>query len=145
MKNKHIQYGALAVIVLIAMAYFYQKQSEVPPPRQYTTLERVGDECDLIAAKAAMRLPDTLPFQRMEKEARQARVLETCMNDRGYIQNPDWKKFAEPIAKRNAESKQISVNEAYEALRREKLKTFNVIKGEPPYWISAQSEANAAH
>ena len=139
MKNKHIQYGAVAIALVAASAYLYQQQTEeVPLSKQYTKLERTGDECDLIAAKAAMNLPEALPFQKMEKAARQSRVLQTCMNDRGYIENPEWVKFATPIAQQMAKSKQISANEAYETLRREKLKTFAEIKGEPPYWVLSQ-------
>jgi hypothetical protein len=140
MKNKHIQYGVFAIIVLIVAAYFYQQQSDVPLTRGYTDLERTGDECDLIAAKAAMKLPEALPFQKLEKAARQTRVLETCMHDRGYIENPDWDKFAAPIAQLNAKNRQISENEAFETLRREKVKTFAITKGEPSYWMLRPSE-----
>jgi hypothetical protein len=136
---------AIPVVVLILVAvYVYQQQSEVELPKRYTDLERVGDECDLIATKAAMNLPEALPFQKLEKAARQSRVLQTCMNDRGYIENPAWKKFAEPIAKQKANDQQISVDEAYETLRRVKVMAFSPIKGEPPYWI-AQSTQNTPH
>jgi hypothetical protein len=140
--SKLMRVGVPVVMLVLVLAYVYQQQSEVELPKGYTDLERVGDECDLIAAKAAMNLPEALPFQKLEKAARQSKVLQTCMNDRGYIENPAWVKFAEPITQQQAKDKKISVNEAYETLRREKLKTFASIKGEPPYWILAQPAQN---
>jgi hypothetical protein len=142
--SKLIRIAIPLVVLVLVVVYVYQQQSEVELPKHYTDLERVGDECDLIAAKAAMNLPEVLPFQKLEKAARQSHVLQTCMNDRGYIENPAWKKFAEPIAQQQAHDRQISVDEAYETLRREKVVAFSPIKGEPPYWI-AQSTQNAPH
>jgi hypothetical protein len=130
-------YAVAAVVLLLIGAYFYQQQSKPDLPKKPTALEVTGDECDLIAEKAAMNLPEALPFQKLEKAARQSRVLQICMNDRGYIENPAWVKFAQPIAQQQAKAQQISENEAYETLRRDKVKTFTSIKNEPSYWVLA--------
>jgi hypothetical protein len=131
-----LPYAVVVVLVLLG-AYFYQQQLQSDLPKTHTALEVTGDECDLIAEKAAMNLPEALPFQKLEKAARQSRVLQICMNDRGYIENPAWVKFAQPIAQQQAKAQQISENEAYETLRRVKVKAFVSAKNEPPYWMLA--------
>lgn len=137
--NSKVIYGVVIAILLSVGAYFYMDASEVEAPRAQTALERVGDECELIAEKAAMALPEALPFQKLEKAARQSRVLQTCMNDRGYIENPAWVKYAEPIVEKTAKTENISVDEAYEMLRRSKLKTFYEPDSKTPlYWIAAK-------
>lgn len=118
---------------------YMDANEDAKAPRTLTALERVGDECELIAEKAAMALPEALPFQKLEKAARKSRVLQTCMNDRGYIENPAWVKYAQPIAAKTAKAENISVSEAYETLRRNKLKTFYEPDPKTPlYWIAAK-------
>lgn len=137
--NNKITVGVAVAVVLGLGAYFYMDASEVKAPRALTALERVGDECELIAEKAAMALPEALPFQKLEKAARQSRVLQTCMNDRGYVENPAWVKYADPIAAKTAKVENISLNEAYETLRRNKLKTFYEPDPKTPlYWIATK-------
>ncbi len=139
MKSK-VGYGVGIAILLGIGAYIYLDATEdAKVPRTLTALERVGDECELIAEKAAMALPEALPFQKLEKAARKSRVLQTCMNDRGYIENPAWVKYAEPIVAKAAKAENISVNEAYETLRRNKLKTFyEADPNTPLYWVAAK-------
>lgn len=137
--NSKMMYGVAIAILLGVGVYFYMDANEVEAPSTLTALERVGNECELIAEKAAMALPDALPFQKLEKAARQSRVLQTCMNDRGYVENPAWVKYAEPIAAKTAKAENISVDEAYEMLRRGKLKTFYEPDAKTPlYWIAAK-------
>ena len=107
-------------------------------PQQISALEKIGNECDLIAEKAAMNLPEALPFQKLEKVGRRARVLEDCMHDRAYIENPAWAKFAQPQTQKNAQTQHISDNEAYENLRRKDMLKFKAIKNEPLYWVMPQ-------
>jgi hypothetical protein len=138
--KSYIGYGVALAIIIVVGAYVYMDANEVAGPRQLTALERVGDECGLIAEKAASALPEALPFQKLEKAARQSRVLQSCMNDRGYMENPAWVAYAEPIAKKTAEQANISVNEAYETLRRNKMVTFYESDAKTPlYWIPSKS------
>jgi hypothetical protein len=138
--KSYIGYGVALAIIIVVGAYVYMDANEVAGPRQLTALERVGDECGLIAEKAASALPEALPFQKLEKAARQSRVLQSCMNDRGYMENPAWVAYAEPIAKKTAEQANISVNEAYETLRRNKMVTFYESDAKTPlYWILSKS------
>jgi hypothetical protein len=108
--------------------------------RTLTALEKTGDECTFISEKAAIQLPEALPFQKLEKAARKARVLNTCMQDRGYKENPLWVKNAKPIAQKNAESQLISYDEAYEMLRRQAMYLFKETPAENSYWIIANRQ-----
>lgn len=136
---KRYAYYVVGLLALVLLGiYWYHNNQQEPAPHQQTALERVGDECDLIAEKAAMALPEALPFQKLEKLARTARVLQNCMNDRGYIENPAWVKYAEPIAAKQAKAAQISNNEAYETMRRTHMKTFAAPTSTPSYWIPAK-------
>lgn len=136
---KRYAYYVIGLVVLLALgAYWYTASQQEVAPRALTALEHVGDECELIAEKAAIALPEALPFQKLEKLARKSRVLQTCMRDRGYIENPAWVKYAEPIAAKQAEAQHISMNEAYETLRRGEMKTFYTSAKTPLYWTPAK-------
>jgi hypothetical protein len=82
-----------------------------------------------------MHLPEILPFQKMEKAARQSRVLVQCMNDHGYSENPKWVQYAEPIVAKEAKAAGISMNEAMETLKRRERLNFAGTPGQPQYWI----------
>lgn len=139
--KKPLTYGIGLLLVLgVGYAlYDYQRSSDMP--RALTALETVGDECDLIAEKAAMALPEALPFQKLEKVARRARVMQNCMSDRGYAENPAWVKFAEPLAQQQAKQQQISQNEAYESLRRSHMLIFYTPNDTPLYWVAVKPNA----
>lgn len=131
---------SLPVLVLIAGAfYWYVNLTTDGSPQQMTLLEKTGDECDLISEKAAMNLPTALPFQKLETAARKTRVLENCMHDRAYIENPAWVKFAQPTAQKNAETQHVSFDEAYEDLRRKAMYVFKTPQGAPVYWVTSQT------
>lgn len=138
---KRYAYYLAGLVVLVLLGVYFNWLNDDPKataPHTQTALERTGDECDLIAEKAAMALPEALPFQKLEKQARTARVLQTCMNDRGYVENPAWVKYAEPIVAKQAKAAQISNNEAYETLRRTEMKVFAASTSAPSYWIPAK-------
>ncbi|HEY0561801.1 MAG TPA: hypothetical protein VGD04_00590 [Methylophilus sp.] len=139
--KKPLRYGLglLCVLSVGYAVYDFQRTSDMP--RELTALEKVGDECDLIAEKAAMALPEALPFQKLEKVARRARVMQNCMNDRGYRENPAWVKFAEPLALQQAKQQQVSQNEAYESLRRSHMLIFYTPKDAPLYWLAVKQDA----
>lgn len=136
---KRYAYYVAGLLVLVALAaYWYASHEEAPAPHSQTALARVGNECEAIAEKAAMALPEALPFQKLEKQARTARVLQTCMQDRGYVENPAWVKYAEPLAAQQAKTQQISSNEAYETLRRSYMKAYVASTNTPLYWVPAK-------
>jgi len=112
--------GVLAGLTYAGVAY-WQMLHEETTDRLPSALGQTINQCDLIASKAAASLPELYPFQRLEKAARQARVLELCMQDRGYRENPAWVKRAKQIAEIEAKKQQISADEAYETLRRQAM------------------------
>ena len=79
-------------------------------------------------------------FQALEIAGRKVRVLQNCMNDRAYIENPAWVKYAEPIAQKNATLSQVSFNEAYENFRREAMLVTTTLTDRPVYWVPATTK-----
>ena len=84
-----------ALALLGMMIYADRLAPDDQKPYQLSALAKAGAECELISDKAAIKLPQGLAFQRLEKAGRQAHVLENCMSDRGYQENPDWLLFAQ--------------------------------------------------
>lgn len=127
------QVGWIVVAGLLAGAGYWYWQSlhasdAVPAQSE---LAQVINQCDLIASKAAAELPEQLPFQKLEKAARQSRVLERCMQDRGYQESAAWVTDATKQATQIAAAQGVSENEAYETLRRKAM----LQSGEPvSYW-----------
>ena len=109
-------------------------------PYQLSALAKAGVECELISDKAAMKLPEGLEFQRLEKAGRQVRVLENCMSDRGYQENPDWVLFAQLQAAQQLKSLKISEAEAFENLRRKYMLIYQAEKSEPLYWQQSKKK-----
>jgi hypothetical protein len=131
---------ALAVPILVLVGLMLYADKMAPPdqkPYQLSPLAKAGDECQTISEKAAMKLPEALPFQRLEKAGRQARVLADCMNDRGYVENLAWVGFGQLQAAQQAKANKISIDEAYENLRRKYMLIYQAEKAEPIYWVLA--------
>jgi hypothetical protein len=141
--NKNMK-GIFAILVpILALGgLMYYADSMAPDdqkPYQLSELAKAGSECDLISEKAAMKLPEGLEFQRLEKAGRKARVLETCMNDRGYVENPAWALFAKLQAEQEAAKlSAVSQDEAYETLRRKYMLIYQAEKSEPIYWLKSK-------
>lgn len=129
-----LTFGLPVLAIIAIFIYWYADTGVEKQSQQISALEKVGDECDLIAEKAAMHLPEALPFQKLEKAGRRARVLEDCMHDRAYIENPAWAKFVQPQAQKIAQTQHLSYSEAYENLRRKDMLKFKAVKDEPIYW-----------
>lgn len=127
------------VLALVGLMIYADKMApEDQKPYQLSELAKAGNECELISEKAALKLPENLEFQRLEKAGRQARVLENCMRDRGYMENPGWTLFAKLQAEQEAKAGKVSVDEAYESLRRKYMLIYQAEKAEPTYWILAK-------
>jgi hypothetical protein len=127
------------VLALVGLMMYADKMApDDQKPYQLSELAKVGNECEIISEKAALKLPEVLEFQRLEKAGRQARVLDTCMQDRGYLENPAWVLFAKLQAEQDAKANKVSVEEAYESLRRKYMLIYQAEKAEPLYWIIAK-------
>ncbi|MGP1716641.1 MAG: hypothetical protein ACTS9Y_05635 [Methylophilus sp.] len=120
---KTVQVVGILAMVLITSAgvLYWQNMADDPSDLPLSALAQTLNQCDLIAGKAAASLPEALPFQKLEKMARQSRVLDRCMQDRGYQQNPAWVAKANARASEIAHAQSISQDEAYETLRRQAM------------------------
>ena len=77
-------------------------------------------------------------FQRLELAGRKANVVVRCMNDRNFVQNPAWLKYAQPLAMKNAAEQNISQDEALENLKRHDMLVFTPVKEHPSYWLQSK-------
>ncbi len=126
----------LMLLGLLLLGYegvwYWQSLTEVETGNQQTAMGQAINQCDLIATKAAAELPEAFPFQKLEKAARQSRVLDRCMQDRGYQENPVWVSETNKRVPDIAREQGISESEAFETLRREAM-----LQSEgklPAYW-----------
>ncbi|WP_221764117.1 hypothetical protein [Methyloradius palustris] len=140
-KNRHLLVKAgLAIMVLAGIAYAIfafmhidKKDESLPAPP--TPLELAGDACLTIAENAAEKINAVVEFQKLEKQSRKLHVFETCMHDRSYIENPAWLKYAEPLAHKTSEEKQLSFDEVLTAMNREQMLQLKAESDKPIYWI----------
>lgn len=113
------------VLLMVGVTYagieYWRSLTETKSAQGMSVQAQMINQCDLIASKAAAGLPEALPFQRLEKAARQSRVLERCMQDRGYEENPAWVSAAKPAVAKLVSAEGISENEAFERLRRKAM------------------------
>lgn len=121
MKAWQVAGVVVVMMVLGAGVLYWQNLHEDGSAASPTVLVQTINQCDLIASKAAAELPEALPFQKQEKFARQSRVLDRCMQDRGYQENPAWVAKAHARAGEVAHAQGISQDEAYETLRRQAM------------------------
>lgn len=130
----------LGLLILSALLYWAndtfgwltpEKSIEKPSP-----LSMALNICEGIADKSVANMQAVVDFQKLEIAGRRIRVLQNCMNDQGFVENAAWVAFAQPIAQQNADANHVSVDEAYEQLRRTQMAVFNSQNGEPLYWIT---------
>lgn len=132
MKTSRV-FAVLGVLLLgYAGFWYWQSLTEVSSATSHNEVSQVVNQCDLIASKAAAELPEVLPLQKLEKAARQSRVLDRCMQDRGYQENPAWVAEATKQAQRMAHEQGVSEAEAYETLRRQAM--LQSAPGVVGYW-----------
>ena len=115
-----------------AAIWYWQSLSDLEPVNAQSDVAQAINQCDLIASKAAAELPEVLPFQKLEKAARQSRVLDRCMQDRGYQESPAWVLEANKKVPDIAREQDISENEAFESLRRQAM--LQADEKSPAYW-----------
>ncbi len=90
--------------------------------------------CVETAEHSVAHLEVALEFQRLEKVGRQARVMRLCMDDHGYAQSAAWTTFAKQQVKTLVESQQISIDEAFENLRRQHMVMLSAPANTPDFW-----------
>jgi hypothetical protein len=128
----------LALVVLMVPAIIYwlvlHQLGTMNHPQQ-TRLAKLGDECAGIADNAVANLPAVVEFQKLEIQGRKFNVMRRCMADKGFVENPAWLAYANPIAQANAIKQSISVDEAIENLKREHMMVFIDVPHQPIYWV----------
>ncbi len=143
--KKYFKYGLLAVSLLLVLFYCLVDGSKLSPRNQpseiSSKLVHSINNCQGIAAKSVAHLNAFLEFQKLEIEGRKMHVFQRCMNDQGYMENPEWVKFAEPISQKEAKTSGVSLNEAYEKFRRIQMVLIKVPHHHPLYWkVSRESK-----
>jgi len=128
----------MVALLLVGGAYWLMQQVQEDTTTNKPTFNAVVqtiNECDLITEKSAAQLTAIVEFQKLEIIGRKAAVFKRCMSDRGYHENPAWTKYAESLVTMKAKDENTSQDEAFENLRREKMKLTEAPRGEPVYWI----------
>ncbi len=128
------------IFALAANTYFYmskdvasQKQTTQTPAQ--ATLLKIGEKCLDFGERAVAKDTPIIEFQMLAREAKKANVINNCMTDNGYVQNPAWAKYAQPIATANAQKDNISSDEAIASLGRKHLQAFTPVPERPDYWV----------
>lgn len=134
------KYGLILLVFLLLVGLwawrYWADTSKDKPDALLAGLALAINTCDGIAEKSVAHLTAQVEFQLLEIAGRRARVLQNCMNDQGYSENPAWVNYAEPIAQKNAQAQQISVNEAYENMRRKSMLLADTHQNTPLYWLA---------
>ena len=125
----------LVLAIPVFVYWFNVHQSAQPQQAQQTALDRVGNECAGIADNAVANMQAIVEFQKLEIEGRKFNVMRRCMADKGFVENPAWLAYANPIAQANAIKQSISVDEAIENLKREHMMVFIDVPHQPIYWV----------
>lgn len=139
MIRRHLKIFVALVIFLAAGFGFVLYQKNSTQPISFTvaqkTLMQIGDRCVGIAENSVADKRAIVAFQQLEIQGNKANVVISCMRDNGYIENPAWLKYAQAIAKSEAQKNNISVNEALTALGRRDMQVFSPVKSWPVYWV----------
>ena len=123
---------ALIIYVVYSKTNHSAKPSLTPAQAQ---LMAIGDKCLDFGERAVANDTPIIEFQMLVRLAKKTHVIEQCMTDNGYQQNPAWLQYAQPIAKANAAKNQSSLSEAFHHLTQSDMQSFNPIKNRPDYWI----------
>ena len=127
-------------LAVAANTYFYMSKddSSTKPASQrlaQAALLKIGEKCLDFGERAVAKDTSIIEFQQLEREAKRTNVIQRCMTDNGYQQNPAWLKYAQPIASTDAQKANISIDEAIVNLSRIHMQVFTPVAGRPDYWV----------
>lgn len=134
MINKRVLIPVILVSALIAIYLFSLFQFNHANPTQQTQLRKVGDECAGISENAVAKMTAVVEFQKLEIHGRKINVMRLCMKDHGFVENPNWFVYAQPISLASSVKQNISQDEAIENLRRLDMMQFDETSKHPIYW-----------
>lgn len=130
------------IIGLVAAYFIYNYQGYDPKtaltPEQQQ-IQKIGYKCLDFGDRAVAKDIPIIEFQKLERISKRANVIATCMQDNGYKTNPEWLKYAEPIAKTEAAKSKISFDEAITNLSRKDMQVFEPNGNKPDYWIKTSA------
>ena len=124
-------------LLIVAAWWWHVNEADANPP-QKTALQDDINACDTVTEKAAANLVAVVETQKLEIIGRKAHVFKLCMADHGYAENPAWTKYAAKMAEKTAKESNISIDEAFENLRRKEMVQFIADKNAPAFWILQQ-------
>ena len=127
-------------LAVAANTYFYiSKDDAAAKPASQTqaqaALIKIGEKCLDFGERAVAKDTPIIEFQQLEREAKRTKVMQRCMTDNGYQQNPAWLSYAPPIAKADANKANSSIDEAIVNLSRKHMQVLSPVAGRPDYWV----------
>lgn len=128
------------LIALIIWVLSFQQDKEAAHLAPSPALQAAINRCDGITERAAAHLDAKVPFQQLEIAGRKAHVFKMCMQDTGYVENPNWTIYCLPKARDLAKQTQVSVDAALESLRRVDMADALKAQERPLYWVAADTQ-----
>lgn len=127
-------------LAIAANTYFYISKDEVTEKLASATpapaaLIKIGKKCLDFGERAVAKDMPIIEFQMLAREAKKANMINNCVTDNGYVQNPAWAKYAQPIAAANAQKDNTSIEEAIANLSRKHMQVFTPLAERPDYWV----------
>ena len=82
-------------LAIAANTYFYISKDDASakpasPTQAQATLIKIGEKCLDFGERAVAKDTPIIEFQQLEREAKRTNVIQRCMADNSYQQNPAW-------------------------------------------------------
>ncbi len=146
MLKLNLKISLILLTIIVAIVYFLTNKASLKTTPNLSPaqeqLAKMGDRCLDFGERAVANDVPIIEFQMLERLAKKTNVIERCMTDNGYIQNPAWLKYAQPIATDNAAKNKTSVSEALTNLSRADMQIFAPDEKRPEYWLKINQNAN---
>ncbi|CAN4276853.1 hypothetical protein MCEMSEM29_01955 [Methylophilaceae bacterium] len=146
MHKLNLKINLILLTIIVAIVYFLTDKASLKTTPNLSPaqeqLAKMGDRCLDFGERAVANDVPIIEFQMLERLAKKTNVIERCMTDNGYIQNPAWLKYAQPIAIDNAAKNKTSVSEALTNLSRADVQIFAPDEKRPEYWLKINQNAN---
>ncbi len=132
----------LLAVLALSIYFLYAKNGLQTKPalspaqiKLQAELVKMGDRCLDFGERAVANDVPIVEFQMLVRLAKKTNVIEQCMTDNGYKQNPAWLTYAQPVATVNAAKNKISISEALTNLSRADMQIFAPAANRPDYWL----------
>lgn len=146
MLKLNLKISLILLTIIVTIVYFLTDKASLKTTPSLSPAQEqlaiIGDRCLDFGERAVANDVPIIEFQMLERLAKKTNVIERCMSDNGYIQNPAWLKYAQPIATDNAAKNKTSVSEALTNLSRVDMQIFAPDEKRPEYWLKINQNAN---